>query len=224
MLTRSDDSGYREMLHGVRLKSLVWGERTLLTEVRLARGAVVPVHDHPHEQTGYLLAALGRAHASSGRYPESRHELERALAILEAVDDSYRLVRIEAAAALSGYPRELVKAGDVVSDPLVASGVLTILLAAYFLLDGLSEMAAAFSMRPAAGWGWLLLGWLPVAGLVPLYWWAIIGDPRFNAYLLVWPYDRIGFGPEVGPLGYDWRAALFINTRLKLYTLGASND
>jgi uncharacterized membrane protein HdeD (DUF308 family) len=46
----------------------------------------------------------------------------------------------------------------LVSDPLVASGVLTILLAAYFLLDGLSEMAAAFSMRPAAGWGWLLLG------------------------------------------------------------------
>jgi uncharacterized membrane protein HdeD (DUF308 family) len=46
----------------------------------------------------------------------------------------------------------------LVSDPLVASGVLTILLAAYFLLDGLSEMAAAFALRPAAGWGWLLLG------------------------------------------------------------------
>jgi uncharacterized membrane protein HdeD (DUF308 family) len=46
----------------------------------------------------------------------------------------------------------------LVSDPLVASGVLTILLAAYFVLDGLSEMATAFSLRPAAGWGWLLLG------------------------------------------------------------------
>jgi quercetin dioxygenase-like cupin family protein len=56
MLTRRDDTGYREMLDGVLLKSLVWGDRTLLTEVRLAQGAVVPVHDHAHEQTGYLVS------------------------------------------------------------------------------------------------------------------------------------------------------------------------
>lgn len=46
----------------------------------------------------------------------------------------------------------------LVSDPLVASGVLTLLLAAYFLVDGGAEIAAAFQVRPASGWGWLLAG------------------------------------------------------------------
>ncbi len=67
---------------------------------------------------------------------------------------------------------------------------------------------------------WLGLGAAAVAALGPLYWWAITGDPRFNAYLLVWPYDRPGFGPDVGPYGYSLGTALFINTRLKLVTLG----
>ena len=46
----------------------------------------------------------------------------------------------------------------LVSDPLVASGVLTLLLAAYFLVDGGLEIVAAFQVRPASGWGWLLAG------------------------------------------------------------------
>jgi hypothetical protein len=66
---------------------------------------------------------------------------------------------------------------------------------------------------------WVALGSLPVALLSPLYWWAITGDPSFNAYLLVWPYDRVGFGPDIGPFGYTFSDALLINTRLKLTTL-----
>jgi len=46
----------------------------------------------------------------------------------------------------------------LVSDPLLASGFLTIMLAAYFLVDGAFEVAAAFQLRPASGWGWLLTG------------------------------------------------------------------
>lgn len=46
----------REVLSGVRLRTLVHGERTLLTEVRFRKGAVVPEHAHPHEQTGYLVS------------------------------------------------------------------------------------------------------------------------------------------------------------------------
>lgn len=104
-------------------------------------------------------------------------------------------------------------------------------------------LGAAFVTRPSAGlgaglavgffallqairgrWRWPVLAWfglggLPVAALLPLYWWAITGDPTFNPYLLVWPYDRPGFGPDIGPYGYDLRAALFINTRLKLQAL-----
>ena len=46
----------------------------------------------------------------------------------------------------------------LVTDPLFASGVLTILVAAYFLVDGVFEIAAAFQVRPRTGWGWLLMG------------------------------------------------------------------
>ena len=56
MIVHSDADGYRELVDGVRLKALVHGERTLLTEVKLTKGAVVPEHRHPHEQTGYLVS------------------------------------------------------------------------------------------------------------------------------------------------------------------------
>jgi quercetin dioxygenase-like cupin family protein len=36
------------------------GERMMLVEVRLAAGAVVPLHTHPHEQTGYLASGRMR--------------------------------------------------------------------------------------------------------------------------------------------------------------------
>ncbi len=56
MIIKADPDGYREVLAGVRLKTLVHGARTLLTEVKLEKGAVVPEHQHPHEQTGYLIS------------------------------------------------------------------------------------------------------------------------------------------------------------------------
>ncbi|MBI1882214.1 MAG: hypothetical protein HYR94_28915 [Chloroflexi bacterium] len=110
------------------------------------------------------------------------------------------------------------------------------------LLAGLT-FGAAFVTRPFAGVGiglavgifllvliirgeinwtvllWIVLGGLLVAILSPLYWWVITGDPAFNAYLLIWPYDRVGFGPDVGPYGYTLSDAIFINTRLKLTAL-----
>ncbi|HRV94235.1 MAG TPA: hypothetical protein P5526_18915 [Anaerolineae bacterium] len=66
---------------------------------------------------------------------------------------------------------------------------------------------------------WITLGGLLVSLLLPLFWWAAVGDPTFNAYLLVWPYDRVGFGPDIGPHGYTLQDAIFINTRLKLLAL-----
>ena len=55
-MTPASLEGYHELVTGVWLKALVHGERTLLTEVRLQKGAVVPEHQHPHEQTGYLIS------------------------------------------------------------------------------------------------------------------------------------------------------------------------
>jgi len=46
----------------------------------------------------------------------------------------------------------------MVTDPLVASGVLTIMIAIYLVLDGGFEIVAALQARPAGGWGFLLAG------------------------------------------------------------------
>lgn len=56
MFTRPDSAGFRQLIEGVRLKTLAHGERTLLGEFHFDRGAVVPVHEHPQEQTGYLVS------------------------------------------------------------------------------------------------------------------------------------------------------------------------
>lgn len=49
-------SGYSEMLDGIKRKTLVYGDSTLLCEFKLAKGKLLPMHKHPHEQTGYLVA------------------------------------------------------------------------------------------------------------------------------------------------------------------------
>lgn len=66
MIRHSDTSGYDELLDGVRLKSMVHGAATHLTEVRFVKGAVVPEHRHPHEQTGYLISGSLRFFGSDG--------------------------------------------------------------------------------------------------------------------------------------------------------------
>jgi quercetin dioxygenase-like cupin family protein len=38
------------------MKTLVHGEKTLMAEFRLTQGADLPAHQHPHEQTGYLVS------------------------------------------------------------------------------------------------------------------------------------------------------------------------
>jgi len=40
---------------GVEQKTLVYGEKTLMAEFRLHKGATLPLHAHPHEQSGYLV-------------------------------------------------------------------------------------------------------------------------------------------------------------------------
>ncbi len=56
LFRKSDPDGYVEALKGVSRKTMVHGENTLLTEFRLAEGAVIPAHRHRQEQTGYLVS------------------------------------------------------------------------------------------------------------------------------------------------------------------------
>jgi uncharacterized membrane protein HdeD (DUF308 family) len=46
----------------------------------------------------------------------------------------------------------------LLANPLFGSGVLTIMLAVYFILDGISEIVAGVKRRPGSGWGWMLFG------------------------------------------------------------------
>jgi quercetin dioxygenase-like cupin family protein len=56
MFTKNDPHGYKELLPGVHLKTQVYGEKSLLGEFHIDTGAVIPVHSHSHEQTGYLIS------------------------------------------------------------------------------------------------------------------------------------------------------------------------
>lgn len=55
MFQRGGPNGYRDVLDKIRQKTLVHGEKTLMAEFRLDKGAILPRHHHPHEQTGYLV-------------------------------------------------------------------------------------------------------------------------------------------------------------------------
>ena len=57
MFEKRSDRVYRPALAGVERKTLVHGEKTLMTEFLLRKGAVLPRHSHPH---------MGAALPSSG--------------------------------------------------------------------------------------------------------------------------------------------------------------
>jgi quercetin dioxygenase-like cupin family protein len=55
MFEKQSDAGYRRLTEGIDIKTLAFGEKTLMVEFRLRQGHEFPRHMHPHEQTGYLL-------------------------------------------------------------------------------------------------------------------------------------------------------------------------
>ncbi len=60
MYYKKNTDGYKEVLPGIHLKTLVYGERTLFSEFRMDGGSHLPDHSHPHEQTGYLVSGRMR--------------------------------------------------------------------------------------------------------------------------------------------------------------------
>ena len=61
MFATADPGGYQPVAPGIRRKTLCHGDATLISEFRLDAGQVLPMHAHPQEQTGYLVAATGAA-------------------------------------------------------------------------------------------------------------------------------------------------------------------
>ena len=55
MFAKHIENGYSLPIEGINQKTLVHGERTLMTEFLLSKSSTLPRHTHPHEQTGYLV-------------------------------------------------------------------------------------------------------------------------------------------------------------------------
>ncbi len=68
MFSKKSPKGYKEVLNGIELKTLVHGEKTLTTEFRLKKGCKLPDHIHPHEQTGYLVSGHMRLRISTDTF------------------------------------------------------------------------------------------------------------------------------------------------------------
>jgi len=60
MFNKPDSTGYKQVTEGVQLKVLVHGSKMLMAEFKLTAGSVVPEHDHPHEQAGYVVSGRVR--------------------------------------------------------------------------------------------------------------------------------------------------------------------
>jgi quercetin dioxygenase-like cupin family protein len=64
MFYKHGPDAYKQVLKGIKLKTLVFGDNTLLAEFRLKQGSQLPRHAHSQEQTGYLIS--GRIRLSIG--------------------------------------------------------------------------------------------------------------------------------------------------------------
>ena len=56
MFQKKSTESYKPAIDKIEMKTLVHGEKTLMVELRMKEGALLPRHSHPHEQTGYLLS------------------------------------------------------------------------------------------------------------------------------------------------------------------------
>jgi quercetin dioxygenase-like cupin family protein len=56
MFSKKSDEGFKKVLEGIKIKTLVYGDKMLFTEFRLTQGSQLPPHAHPQDQTGRLLS------------------------------------------------------------------------------------------------------------------------------------------------------------------------
>ena len=50
MFEKQKENRFTEVVKGVSIKTLVYGDKTLMVEVHFEKGAHLPLHSHPHEQ------------------------------------------------------------------------------------------------------------------------------------------------------------------------------
>jgi quercetin dioxygenase-like cupin family protein len=55
MFYKSNADYFQKILDGIAIKTLVCGEKMLVTEVHMDKGSRLPTHSHPQEQSGRLI-------------------------------------------------------------------------------------------------------------------------------------------------------------------------
>jgi quercetin dioxygenase-like cupin family protein len=55
MFYKSRNDGFKVIIEGITVKTLVFGENMLFSEFHMEKGSRLPMHSHPQEQTGRLL-------------------------------------------------------------------------------------------------------------------------------------------------------------------------
>ena len=68
MFSKKSNDAFHSPIEGIEQKTLVYGDKTLMTQFRLKRGSVLPRHHHPHEQIGYLVSGRIRLHIGDQSY------------------------------------------------------------------------------------------------------------------------------------------------------------
>ncbi len=56
MFVKYDSKNFLKPIDGIEMKTLAYGDKTLLTRFHLKKNAELPLHSHPHEQTGFLVS------------------------------------------------------------------------------------------------------------------------------------------------------------------------
>ena len=56
MVNHHSEKNFQRISEGIQIKTLVFGKSTLMAEFKLSKDSVIPLHNHPYEQTGYLIS------------------------------------------------------------------------------------------------------------------------------------------------------------------------
>jgi len=55
MIGIASRNGYKEIIEGICIKTISYGENSLMVEFMFEKGSSIPEHKHINEQTGYLV-------------------------------------------------------------------------------------------------------------------------------------------------------------------------
>jgi len=56
MFAKYVSKGFLTPIDGIKMKTSVYGENSLLTRFHLTKGSSLPRHSHPQEQTGFMVS------------------------------------------------------------------------------------------------------------------------------------------------------------------------